>query len=344
MAGKRKAGLEESEDLVDPIGDNSVQEDSGSPSPPAKLEAEEGIEDEEWVAGIYPGMGSVLPSDLGRSLVGIGEALNMPVWALIQSGHPKDSYGTLNPQTYEGFYKLRKSISDEGVVIVIDSPGGVGSIAYQIAELFRKRGRFIAVVPRYAKSAATLLALGAEIIYIDRDAELGPLDVQIIDPDKEQQISALDELQSLERLTAAGLEAIDHSMIHLIGRTGKKVETILPMTLEYVANMLRPLFEGIDVVHYTQMSRALKIAEEYATRLLMPNYGDMAKSIARKLVEDYPEHGFVIDIEEAGQIGLNVQPPTQAMMPCIDGIVPYLIESRQTIVGPIVKKQENGGE
>jgi GTP cyclohydrolase FolE2 len=50
------------------------------------------------------------------------------------------------------------------------------------------------------------------------------------------------------------------------------------------------------------MSRALKVGEEYAIRLLMsnPDYPpDQAREVARALVEDYPDHGFVIDAEEA---------------------------------------------
>ena len=67
--------------------------------------------------------------------------------------------------------------------------------------------------------------------------------------------------------------------------------------------MARPLLEKIDAVHYTQMSRFLKVAEEYAARLLLVRYPkNTADKIAEHLVTDYPEHGFVIDAAEAGRL------------------------------------------
>lgn len=122
---------------------------------------------------------------------------------------------------------------------------------------------------------------GATNLYLGKMAELGPLDVQVFDPDREGHASALDEVQALERLQAFSLEAFDRTMLLLVGKTGKKVETLLPMTLKYVTDLMRPLLEKIDAVHYTQMSRALKVAEEYAIRLLQPKY---TKAQAKRLL------------------------------------------------------------
>src|SRR3954467_14174828 len=64
---------------------------------------------------------------------------------------------------------------------------------------------------------------------------------------------------------------------------------------------LRPLLEKIDTLDYTRKSRELKVAEEYAIRLMRPTYKAVkAKRVARQLVEKYPTHGFVIDSYEAG--------------------------------------------
>src|ERR1022692_2149925 len=58
--------------------------------------------------------------------------------------------------------------------------------------------------------------------------------------------------------------------------------------------------EKIDTVDYTKKSRELKVAQEYAVRLMQKNYHQKeAKQIAAHLVEQYPTHGFVIDREEA---------------------------------------------
>jgi hypothetical protein len=194
-------------------------------------------------------------------------------------------------------------------------------------------GGFIAIVPRLAKSAATLLALGADEIALGTDGELGPLDAQFIDPDREDRLSALDEFQALERLHAFALEAADTSMMLLLHRTRKKVETLMPLVLRFVTDMTRPMFEKIDVVHYTQMARILKVAEDYAVRLLRPKYSaQKAEGIARDLVQKYPEHGFVINAQEAKSLGLKTMDLSDDQKDAVDAFLP-IIDNDPTVFG-----------
>jgi hypothetical protein len=131
------------------------------------------------------------------------------------------------------------------------------------------------------------------------DAELGPLDVQITDHQTETTGSALDEIQALERLNSAALDQIDQTMFLLLSRTSKKVDTLLPLVLDYVVMMMQPLVDKIDTLHYSSRARVLKVAEDYAVRLLEPRYPrPAAELIARRIVNSYPEHGFVIDRDE----------------------------------------------
>jgi hypothetical protein len=165
----------------------------------------------------------------------------------------------------------------------------------------------VVIVPQYAKSAATLLALGASRLIIANHAELGPLDVQEVDMDKERSGSALDAVQSLEHLNTFGLEALDQAMSLMAMRTGKRTDILMPHALTYVSNFLNPLLQKIDTVDYTHKSRELKVAEEYAVRLMhAANYSlEEAKRIASKLVVSYPTHSFVIDGDEVRGAGGN---------------------------------------
>jgi hypothetical protein len=140
--------------------------------------------------------------------------------------------------------------------------------------MFQRRTKDLMVlVPQYAKSAAALLALGATRLVMSRDAELGPLDVQIFDREREAYGSALDVVQALERLNIFAISAVDQHMMMYVARTGRRTDQLLPHVLEYATNFLRPLLEKIDTVAYTHKSRELKVAEDYAVRLLMSNYG-----------------------------------------------------------------------
>lgn len=183
--------------------------------------------------------------------------------------------------------------------------------------LCRHAGGFLAVVPSYAKSAATLLALGAERILMGADAEFGPLDAQLWDTEREERTSALDEVQALERLHSVALEQLDETMMLMMSGAQKRTEVMLPIACRFVSDTMAPLLEKIDTVHYAKQSRVLKVAEDYAERLLLPHHGPKAAAdIANQLVNGYPEHGFVIDREEMTQLmGVDLEPPEDAREP-----------------------------
>ncbi len=285
----------------------------------------------------YSGMFPEIPASFAESIKELEKELEMPVWLMVQNDGTE--FDMIGPKVYKAFFDARKDMAkDQPIALLIHSPGGYARFSYQIASLFRKHcGGFTAVVPRYAKSAATLLSLGANNIIMGQYSELGPLDAQYFDPDSECDMSALDEVQILERLSAFSLEAVDQSMLFLLKRTGKKIDSMLPLTLKYASEMSRPLLEKIDTVHYTQISRVLKVAEEYATRLLLAKFPeDEAQRISRHLVEKYPEHGFIIDYEEAERVGLGVELANPEVEKIFDKIVPF-ITSRITIIGRIVE-------
>ena len=275
----------------------------------------------KFVADVFPGEEQGLDETLSKLLLELQQQFKeLPLWIFWDGEDPISwHYDSLS-------LKNSEIPTDRPSLLLIYSFGGNPRVAYQIARLFNRRGGFIALIPRYAKSAATLLALGAKEIYMGEDAELGPLDAQLSDDDREIMISALDEVHSLGRLNAAALEVFDQTMLLLLGRTSKKIEAILPHTLAYTANFMRPLIEKIDAVHYTQSSRILRVSEEYAIRLLSSDskhaYDD-ARSIASQLVEKYPEHGFVIDSEEARRIGLRVPENSKDLSRIFNALLPY---------------------
>jgi ClpP class serine protease len=66
------------------------------------------------------------------------------------------------------------------IEIILHTPGGLVLAASQITlALAEHDGRVVAVVPHYAMSGGTLIALAADEIVIDRHAALGPVDPQL---------------------------------------------------------------------------------------------------------------------------------------------------------------------
>lgn len=75
---------------------------------------------------------------------------------------------------------IRGTPSGKTIEIILHTPGGLVLAASQIARALRDHdGRVVAVVPHYAMSGGTLIALAADEIAIDRHAALGPVDPQL---------------------------------------------------------------------------------------------------------------------------------------------------------------------
>ncbi len=76
---------------------------------------------------------------------------------------------------------LQASKCEHSLYLILDGPGGLGLAAEQIVNVCRTygSGSFSVIVPKMAKSAATVVCLGAQKIVLGPTAELGPIDPQI---------------------------------------------------------------------------------------------------------------------------------------------------------------------
>jgi ClpP class serine protease len=75
---------------------------------------------------------------------------------------------------------IRDTSVDRPIEIILHTPGGLVLAAQQIAAALADHdGRVTAVVPHYAMSGGTLIALAADEIMIDAHAALGPVDPQL---------------------------------------------------------------------------------------------------------------------------------------------------------------------
>lgn len=271
-----------------------------------------------------------LPNEFAEAVLELEKLLGMEVWLFVQDGMVDEH--EMSHDVEEMFFAHRRNLPQgKPIALLIESPGGLAECAYGIAKLLQRRcGSFVAIVANWAKSAATLLALGASEIILAEHGQLGPLDVQLYDPAREEESSALNETQALERLHMAGLEALVNTLYVLRARTSwrgtrKRFDALLPHAVQFVAESMRPLYEKVDVVQYTTRLRDLKVAEEYAVRLLSPHYSPReAKKLASDLVEQYPDHGFIIDFDEAKRIGVRVKEPTLEQAAQLDKILLHI--------------------
>jgi ClpP class serine protease len=75
---------------------------------------------------------------------------------------------------------IRETPPGRPIEIILHTPGGLVLAASQIARALSDHdGRVVAVVPHYAMSGGTLIALAADEIVLDSHAALGPVDPQL---------------------------------------------------------------------------------------------------------------------------------------------------------------------
>jgi hypothetical protein len=168
--------------------------------------------------------------------------------------------------------------------VIVNSNGGDADAAYHLAKIIdgRFRGKVTYIVPRFAKSAATLLVCGGDKIMMGETSELGPLDPQIPQADGTY-ISA--------KAAKATLDLIKEQLKDK--KNGLEAATIL-------GNRINPLILG-------QYDSTIKIAEEYqrellSLRMLKGKSKKEVNKIVRKFAQGYTHHSRVIGCAEAAQI------------------------------------------
>lgn len=206
-------------------------------------------------------------------------------------------YVAANPQIERtdvvGMVDLLHNITPGTAIdLMLHSPGGNIDAAEKLILLIRKRAGKAPVrviVPDYAKSAATLIALGANSIVMSDSSELGAIDPQVELPDSHghpQTLSAQSYLDAFhlhaERLKEDPSDPVARLMLN-------KME---PATVRKLERMIK---------------RSRSIAEALLGQSMIKD-ADQATDIANQLsdTKKWHSHGQMISHETARGLGLNV--------------------------------------
>lgn len=217
----------------------------------------------------------------------------------------------LSDETFKCILRKRDKFKRvDTLEILLHSHGGAIDVAYQLSKFFRRQCRkFNVIVPLVAKSAATLMCLNADTLHMGEFASLGPLDVQIQDPiDRGQYyFSPLDEFKSMKFLRDYAVDVLDFYVHLIVHRSPMSIKDALHEAIPALVGTMQPLYAKVDPSKVGGYSRALAIGEEYAMRLLAQARHPNTEDLVHQLVWHYPAHDFVIDYDEAREIGLPVQ-------------------------------------
>ena len=78
------------------------------------------------------------------------------------------------------FQDQLENMSGDRIDIVLETPGGLGEVAEDLAKIVRRRYKTVGmIIPGYAKSAGTIFAMAGDEILMGHASSLGPIDGQL---------------------------------------------------------------------------------------------------------------------------------------------------------------------
>lgn len=203
------------------------------------------------------------------------------------------SYSPMDDYVLIPLYKQLCSIGKtERIDLFLHSYGGSVDIPYKIVNLIREFcDHFSVIIPFVAKSAATMIAIGADEIIMGPTSELGPIDPLVKHPIYEDMWVPVQSI----RLCIEFLEE-------------KIAKSSNP---EMTTSLLCPISDKLDPWIIGDYEKSIKASYQYAETLLeknmFKNNKEKAKSVTRIMTERYFSHGYCINRREAKEdLGLNV--------------------------------------
>ncbi len=194
---------------------------------------------------------------------------------------------------------IRMTPDDMPIDFIIHTPGGLALAATQIANALAKHKAPVRViVPHYAMSGGTLIALSADEIIMDENAVLGPVDPQI------GQMPAASILKVLEKKDP---KDIDDQTLILADVSEKAIKQME----EYLTKLLTS--KGMEE------DKAKRIAQELAVGKFTHDYPltvDYLRELGLNIKTDVPEEVYAL--MELYEQPMGSQPPSVQYIP-----VPY---------------------
>jgi uncharacterized protein YjgD (DUF1641 family) len=185
-----------------------------------------------------------------------------------------DNQSSISEDMADKIYASIPSNNKKPILLILNNRGGKVEPAYLISKTCKENSpKFNVAIPRKAKSAATLISLGANEIHMGTMSELGPIDPQF------GGLPALGLTSSLESLA--------------------KVVTQYPKSSELFASYLSAKLDLRILGYFERVSES---SMQYAIRLLDgKKLSKSVEEVAKNFVYEYKDHSFVIDKEEASK-------------------------------------------
>lgn len=178
----------------------------------------------------------------------------------------------------------------EDLHLLLDTPGGDGESAVRLARSAQARcTQLTVIVPNQAKSAGTLLAMGAHRILMGPTSDLGPVDPQFQSPTGGGLYSAKDLIAAVDHAEQSIATNPDSFPLH--------VSLLADVSAVMVQQARSALERSEDLVKEALRSQPDRTEEDVNA---------VAAAVKEKLIDLPKDHGAVFDAGDAVKAGLPV--------------------------------------
>lgn len=211
------------------------------------------------------------------------------------------------------------------IVVILVSSGGIADDAYRAASAIQSLySEVVVCVSGWCKSAGTLMAIGANSLLFGCHGEMGPLDVQIAVKDEiaDNRDSGLVIDAAIKGLNTNAFRVFEKFMTSIIEQSSGAItfRTAADLAADMTVGLMSPIYEKIDPLRMGADQRAQNIGFHYAARLNFKGDNLDGPEALNMLLNGYPSHGFVIDMEEAGRLFTNVKPLEGYLLETVEGL------------------------
>jgi hypothetical protein len=153
----------------------------------------------------------------------------------------------IDPSDKIGFHDTLEQLEGPSLDFILHSPGGYAEAAETIVEEIRRKFDYVrCIVPAFAKSAATMMAMACDEILLDDDAELGPIDPQMLTPNgvvpaeaiKEQFLKASEEIKADPNKITIWIPILQPMGPGLLVQCDKAIELSKQLVAEWLARYM----------------------------------------------------------------------------------------------------------
>ena len=202
------------------------------------------------------------------------------------------SYTPLDDSIIVPLYKQLKEIGHtKRIDLVLHSYGGAVDTPYKVVMMIREFcEEFAVIVPFVAKSAASMLVLGADEVVMGPISELGPIDPLVKHP--------------VYKDLLVPVQAVWHCLDYLQRSISNSPDP------EVAAFMVTPLLNKLDPWLIGDYEKTIKASWQYAeallSRYMLKDDPEQVQNVTQALTEGYFSHGYPIGRREARELGLKV--------------------------------------